>query len=164
MITNDFWTMKTTDSPRRFDSGALMDSVKDIAILCFSRFFMVLYFSLVFIAIFVMSNVYCRVLDMKSVEFQKTYFQLHRIPPRVRKSVEKVIFSVKSSFQSLSYSEFTSDSEFMSLGRSGCIEYCFNSTGDHTWWVHGEVEKKFSEISLSLCLVLHNRLRLSRIS
>ena len=164
MIPNNFWTMKTNDPPRRFDSGALMDSVKDIAILCCSRFFMVLDFSLVFIAIFMMSNVYCRVLDMKSVEFQKTYFQLHRIPPRVRKSVEKVIFSVKSSFQSLTHSEFTSDSEFMSLRRFGCIEYCFSSTDDRTCTSTRWSRKTVSEISLSLCLVLHNRLRSSRVS
>ena len=93
---------------------------------------MVLDFSLGFIAIFVMSNAYSRVLDIKSVEFQKKYFQLHRIPPQVRKSVEKVIFSIKSSFQSLSHSEFTSDSEFVGLGRFGCIEYCVNSTDDRT--------------------------------
>ena len=30
--------MKTHDSPRRFDSGSLMDSVKDVAIPFFSRF------------------------------------------------------------------------------------------------------------------------------
>ena len=89
MITNNFWRMETHDTLRRFHNGALMDSVKDIAILCFGRFFTVLDFSLVFIAIFVMSNVYCIVLDIKSVEFQKKDFQLHRIPPRVRKSVEK---------------------------------------------------------------------------
>ena len=72
--------METHDTPRRFDSGALMDSVKDIAILCFSRFFMVLDFSLVFIAVFVMSNAYCSVLDIKSVEFHKKDFQLHAYP------------------------------------------------------------------------------------
>jgi hypothetical protein len=133
MITNNFWRMETYDTLRRFHNGALMDSVKDIAILFLAVFLMVWDLSLVLIAIFVMSNAYCRVLDIKAVEFQKKDFQLHRIPPQVRKSVEKVIFSAKSSFQSLSHSEFTSDSEFFGLGRFVCIEYCLNSSGDRTW-------------------------------
>jgi hypothetical protein len=46
-------------------------------------------FSLVFIAIFVMSNVYCRVLDIKSVEFPKNIFSTSPYTPSGKKECRK---------------------------------------------------------------------------
>ena len=85
--------------------------------------------SSVLIAIFVMSKGYCTVLDINLVELQKKGFQRHRVPPQVRKSVEKVILFISSAFQSLSHSEFTPSYEFVGMGSISCIEYGLNSTG-----------------------------------
>ncbi len=39
MITNNFWRIETHDTLRRFQNGALMDSVKDMTIPFFQPFF-----------------------------------------------------------------------------------------------------------------------------
>lgn len=84
--------MKTHDSPRQFDSGSLMDDVKDIVILCFSRFSMILNFSLGFTVIFVMSNAYSGKPDIKPVEFKKKRVSLSPYTPSSKKKCHKSEF------------------------------------------------------------------------
>ena len=81
------------------------------AILCFSRFFMVLYFSSVITTIFLINEAYCEVLDINSVKSQKCFFRLQRVPLQVRLPVELKQYSTQPKRPRLINSESEVNSE-----------------------------------------------------